>query len=188
MSICIIDNHDSFTFNLVQIIGNFSDFYFQVFKNDDIDIDDVQNFDKILFSPGPGLPSEAGKMNEIIKKFSATKSILGICLGHQAIAGVFGGSIYNLTKPLHGKKEEIIIDISDYLFHEIPSDIEVGLYHSWAVNENDLPSSLKIIAKNKDGLIMGLAHKYYDVRGLQFHPESVMTPHGEKIIENWLMH
>lgn len=189
MNICIIDNYDSFTYNLVQIIERFSKYSYEVRKNDRIDIDEVQKFEKILFSPGPGIPSEAGKMCQIIRQYSKTKSILGICLGHQAITEVFGGAIYNLPKPLHGIKENILItDPKEYLFNGLPEEIEGGLYHSWAVDEASLPSSLKVTAKSNSGIIMGISHTEYDVKGLQFHPESIMTPYGEKIIENWLTH
>lgn len=189
MRICIIDNYDSFTYNLVQIIEHFSDFSYTIFKNDSFDIEELGRYEKILFSPGPGIPSQAGKMFEVIKKFYSTKSLLGICLGHQAIAEVFGGTIYNLPKPLHGIKENIFItDKEEYLFRGLPDEIEGGLYHSWAVDEKKLPSTLKIIAKSKSGIVMGVSHQQYDVKGLQFHPESIMTPFGEKIIENWLTH
>lgn len=162
---------------------------FVVRRNDEIDLEELKDFNKILFSPGPGIPSEAGKMNEIIRRFYKTKSILGICLGHQAIAEVFGGRIYNLPKPLHGIKEKILIERTDeYLFNGLPQEIEGGLYHSWAVDESTLPEEIRITARSKSGIIMGISHKKFDVKGLQFHPESVMTPFGEKIIENWLKH
>lgn len=187
MLICNIDNYDSFTYNLVQIVKKISGISCEVRKNDCIDLNELSVYDKILFSPGPGVPSKAGKMNEIIEKYYKTKSLLGICLGHQAIAEVFGGMIYNLPKPLHGIKENILItDTKEYLFDGLPSEIEGGLYHSWAVEEASLPSSLKVTAKSKSGIIMGISHTEYDVKGLQFHPESVMTPFGEKIIRNWL--
>lgn len=189
MRICIIDNYDSFTYNLVQIIERFPSFSYTIIKNDSFDIEELNVFIKILFSPGPGIPSQAGKMNEVIKKYHSSKSLLGICLGHQAIAEVFGGTIYNLPKPLHGIKENIFItDTTDYLFDGLPSEIEGGLYHSWAVEEKKMPSALKVIAKSKSGIVMGVSHYDYDVKGLQFHPESIMTPYGEKIIENWLKH
>lgn len=161
---------------------------YEVKKNDYVDIQEINSFDKILFSPGPGVPSEAGKMIEIIKAFYNRKSILGICLGHQAIAEVFGGSIYNLPKPLHGIKEEIFVtDNENYLFRNIPSKFYGGLYHSWAVDRNNFPEALKITATNSSGIIMGIAHKFFDVHGLQFHPESVMTPFGKNIIQNWIL-
>jgi len=189
MKVLVIDNYDSFTYNLVQLLEQTSLCDYQVFKNDEITIDQVNAFDKILFSPGPGLPVDAEKMNEIIKTFSKTKSILGICLGHQAIAEVFGGKLLNLSKPLHGIKENILItDPSDYLFEGIPQNINGGLYHSWVIDEKTLPSCLKIIARNKNGLVMGISHAEYDVKGLQFHPESVMTEYGPAIMKNWLCH
>lgn len=188
MKVLVIDNYDSFTYNLVQLLEQTGLCDYQVFKNDEITIDQVNAFDKILFSPGPGLPADAGKMNVIIQTFSKTKSILGICLGHQSIGEIFGGKLINLSKPLHGIKEEIIIDLSDYLFKGIPHMIYGGLYHSWAVDEKSLPSCLKIIARNKEGLIMGISHSEFDVKGLQFHPESVMTEYGAAIMKNWLRH
>jgi anthranilate synthase component II len=188
-NICIIDNKDSFTYNLVQIVGKTHKKYYAVRGSEEVDIEEILSFDKILFSPGPGVPSEAGKMNEIIRRFYKTKSILGICLGHQAIAEFFGGNIFNLPKPLHGISGKIIVEApDDYLFDGLPGEIEGGLYHSWAVDKNTLPDELKITAKSQSGIIMGISHKKYDVKGLQFHPESVMTPLGEKIIENWLLH
>jgi anthranilate synthase component 2 len=188
VKVLLIDNYDSFTYNLVQLLEQTGLCEYQVIKNDEITIDRVHSFDKILFSPGPGLPADAGKMNEIIRTFSKTKSILGICLGHQAICEVFGGKLENLSKPMHGIKEEISIDSTDYLFEGIPRMIYGGLYHSWVVDEKSLPSCIKIIARNKDGLIMGISHTEYDVKGLQFHPESVMTEYGAAIMKNWLMH
>jgi anthranilate synthase component II len=188
-NICIIDNKDSFTYNLVQIVGKTHKNSYTVRRNDEVDIEELLNYNKILFSPGPGIPSEAGKMNEIILRFYKTKSILGICLGHQAIAEAFGGKIFNLSKPLHGIKEKIFIENTDeYLFNGLPQEIEGGLYHSWVAEEKSLPAEIKITARSNSGLIMGITHKQYDVKGLQFHPESVMTPFGEKIIENWLLH
>ncbi len=189
MNICIIDNYDSFTYNLVHIIERFTKHSYEVRKNDYIDIEGLEVFNKILFSPGPGIPAEAGKMCQIIRQYSKTKSILGICLGHQAIAEVFGGKIFNLPKPLHGIKENIFItDATEYLFKGLPEEIEGGLYHSWAVDDASLPLSLKVTAISKSGIVMGISHTEYDVKGLQFHPESVMTPYGGKIIENWIMH
>jgi anthranilate synthase component 2 len=188
MKVLVINNYDSFTYNLVQLLEQTALCEYQVIKNDKIIIDQVKEFDKILLSPGPGLPADAGRMKEVIRFFSASKSILGICLGHQAIAEIFGGKLENLAKPLHGIKEEITIDSSDYLFEGIPQKIYCGLYHSWVTEEKTLPSYLKIIARNKEGLIMGISHTEYDVKGLQFHPESVMTENGTAIMKNWLLH
>jgi anthranilate synthase component II len=189
MKVLVIDNYDSFTYNLVQLLEQTGLCDYQVFKNDEIIIERVNAFDKLLFSPGPGLPMDAGKMNEIIRTFSKTKSILGICLGHQAIGEFFGGKLENLSKPLHGIKENILITgPSDYLFEGIPQNIFGGLYHSWIIEEKSLPSCIKITARNKSGIIMGISHTVYDVKGLQFHPESVMTEYGAAIIKNWLLH
>jgi len=187
MNLLIIDNYDSFTYNLVQIIEEHNYCNFSVIKNDNISIETVTGYDKILFSPGPGIPSEAIIMNKIIEKYHKNKSILGICLGHQAITEYFGGNLYNLPKVNHGVKQKIkIIDNEDYLFKNLPPDIYAGLYHSWAVSQNNFPDCLKVTATNYDGIIMAITHKYFDIKGIQFHPESIMTDFGKQIIYNWL--
>jgi anthranilate synthase component II len=187
MKLLIIDNYDSFTYNIVQIVGELYYSDFEIRKNNEISISTINHFDKILISPGPGIPSEAGSILQIIKKYSPTKSILGICLGHQAIAEVFGAHLIRMPSVAHGVAKRVtIIDQNDYIFQGIPSSIEVGLYHSWTVAENKLPISLKITARTDDGMIMAIAHGEFDVKGIQFHPESIMTKFGRKIISNWL--
>lgn len=188
MKLLIIDNFDSFTYNLVQIIEQCNVTDFSVITHDRVNLDVVNEFDKILLTPGPGLPNEHPILEQVIRQYSTSKSILGICLGHQAIAQSFGAQLYNHNIPAHGMTKRIIIrDSSDYLFHGLESRIEVGLYHSWAVSETDLPDELKITAVSEDEVIMALAHKHYDVKGVQFHPESIMTPLGKDILRNWLV-
>ncbi|MBN2522013.1 MAG: aminodeoxychorismate/anthranilate synthase component II [Bacteroidales bacterium] len=185
--ILVIDNYDSFTYNLVHYIENLTDDPLDVFRNDKIELDAIQEYDKILLSPGPGIPIEAGICLDIVKKYSASKSILGVCLGHQAIAEAFGGRLINLSKVYHGVSTTInIIAPEDRLFKEIPGTLEVGRYHSWVVSREDLPDCFKINSLDEFGIIMGISHKEYDVKGVQFHPESVLTKYGLKIIENWL--
>jgi anthranilate synthase component 2 len=187
MKIMVLDNYDSFTYNLVHILKEITGGDVDVHRNDGIQVEDAAVYDKIIISPGPGVPDEAGITKELIARYASSKSILGVCLGCQAIAETFGGSLINLKKVYHGVKSEIIItDNGDKLFQEIPSGFEAGRYHSWVVNDADLPSCLKVTAKDDEGMIMALAHKEYDVKGVQFHPESVMTPHGKKMLSNWL--
>lgn len=188
MKILVIDNYDSFTYNLVHYLEDF-DCEVTVFRNDEFDIDEIKNFDKILLSPGPGIPDEAGLLKEVIKTYAPTKSILGICLGQQAIGEVFGAKLINLEKVHHGVSSKIEILVSDEnLFDGLPHEIEVGRYHSWVVDKKDFPEVLEITATDKKGQIMSLRHKNFDVRGLQFHPESILTPNGKKILENWIAH
>ena len=164
MNILVIDNYDSFTFNLVHLI-NECGYSPTVLRNDKFDLSDIEGFDKILLSPGPGVPSEAGLLLDVIKKYSPTKSILGVCLGVQAIAEVFGGSLYNLSYPVHGRATSMqVLDDDELLFNELPQTFNVGRYHSWAVNREDLPPVLKITSKDSEGVIMGLRHLEYDVR------------------------
>jgi anthranilate synthase component II len=186
MKILVIDNYDSFTYNLVHIIRE-RGYEMDIFRNDKVSVEDVNRYDKILLSPGPGVPDEAGIMKQVIKEYSATKSILGICLGHQGIAEVFGAKLFNIPKVLHGVTSETqVIDRSEYLFANIPDVFHATHYHSWAVVKDSFTPELKITATNGEGLVMGLSHVKYDVKGLQFHPESIMTPYGPKMIENWL--
>ncbi len=187
MNILVIDNYDSFTYNLVHYIENITKAKPSVFRNDEISLDDVNGYDKILLSPGPGIPEEAGICIDVIKRYSPTKSILGVCLGHQSIAEAFGGSLINLDTVFHGVSSTIdVVAPEDPLYYDIPGRFEVGRYHSWVVSKNDLPDSLKITALDDTGLIMGLSHKTYDVKGVQYHPESVLTENGMKMIENWI--
>jgi anthranilate synthase component 2 len=189
MNVLIIDNHDSFTWNLVQLVKQHGNSPFKVVRNHQVRLEEVQDYDKILLSPGPGLPADAGLACEVIRRYAATKSILGICLGHQAIAEVFGASLMNLSQVNHGVKVPVrIVDREDYLFGGLAESMEAGLYHSWAVAPDSLPGCLQVTAVTGDGLIMALRHLQYDVRGLQFHPESIMTACGKQIIHNWLSH
>ena len=186
-SILIIDNYDSFTYNLVHLVNEIG-LQCEVWRNDQFSIGDVDAFDKIILSPGPGIPSEAGLLLEVIEKYGPTKSIFGVCLGQQAIADAFGGKLYNLSKPMHGVATPIkITDTGERLFAGLPQNFKVGRYHSWVVDEKELPESLQITAiDEKDNSIMALRHKQYDVRGVQFHPESVLTEYGKELMENWL--
>jgi len=186
MKILVLDNYDSFTYNLVHIIralGHQPD----IFRNDKISIDDVNSYDKILLSPGPGIPDEAGIMKEVIDRYGPTKSILGICLGHQGIAEVYGAKLFNIPNVLHGVTSIArVTDRSEKLFDGVLDTFQCTHYHSWAVLPETVNNDLKVTATNDEGLVMGLRHIKYDVRGLQFHPESVMTPEGPKMIANWL--
>lgn len=182
----ILDNYDSFTYNLVQLVEQHGGWDFKVIKNDEIKIEEVEDYQKILLSPGPGLPSDAGIMPQILAAYAATKSILGVCLGHHAIAEAFGGSLYNFSQPVHGLQRKVSILEDDILFKNLPNSIEVGLYHSWAVQKENFPQELLITALSEKGVIMALQHKSFDVRGVQFHPESIMTAYGKEMIWNWL--
>ena len=186
MKILVLDNYDSFTYNLVYIVRQlgYGD-QMDIFRNDKISLAEVANYDKILLSPGPGVPEEAGIMPELIKKYAATKSILGVCLGHQAIGEAFGGSLINLSEVLHGVASVVRVD-QDLLFKEVPDTFNIGRYHSWVIDESTLSPDLEVIARTPDNQIMGVRHKKFDVRGLQFHPESILTENGVQIIRNWL--
>jgi anthranilate synthase component 2 len=183
--ILVIDNYDSFTYNLVHYLEDL-DCEVIVKRNDKLTLDEVDVFDKILLSPGPGIPDEAGLLKAIIKQYAPTKSILGICLGQQAIGEVFGGTLINLDEVFHGvaTNTEVIVD-DEILFKNMDKTIEVGRYHSWVVNPN-LPEVLEATSIDANGQIMSLRHKFHDVRGLQYHPESVLTPNGKQILENWV--
>ena len=184
--IVVIDNYDSFTYNLVHLLQELGQEYV-VWRNDKFKLEDIEAFDKILLSPGPGIPEEAGLLLDVIRTYAPHKSILGICLGQQAIAEVFGGTLFNMEKPLHGIATNItVVDESEKLFHDFPKDSKIGRYHSWAVSKDTLPSCLKVTAVDENGIIMALTHTEYDVRGMQFHPESVLTTNGKKLIENWV--
>ena len=186
MKILVIDNYDSFTFNLVHLI-NECGYEATVWRNDKFNLEDVGQFDKILLSPGPGLPSESGLLLDVIKTYSSSKSILGICLGMQAIGEVFGGSLYNLSKPVHGRATEISVkNNEECLFKGLPESFKIGRYHSWAVSSERFPEDLEVTAVDEAGVIMALRHKGLDVKGVQFHPESVLTEHGKEMIKNWL--
>lgn len=183
--IIIIDNYDSFTYNLVHFLEDLNA-KVTVFRNDEFELNELEKFDKILLSPGPGIPEEAGLLLDVIKKYASTKSILGICLGQQAIGEVFGGSLINLEKVYHGVASKVKITKEDSLFNNLPTEFEVGRYHSWVINPDDFPEDLEITSVDENGEIMSIRHKTLDVKGVQYHPESILTPNGKKILENWL--
>lgn len=202
MKILVFDNYDSFTYNLVHLVEKITHDKVDVYRNDELPMEKAKEYDKIILSPGPGIPSEAGMLLPLIKEYAASKSILGVCLGHQAIGEAFGGTLTNLSTVYHGiatgirlvNRESLVRDHSPRTTHHAPNDIfaglpdeiEVGRYHSWVVDEKGFPEELEIRAKDANNYIMALQHKNYDVQGLQFHPESVLTPDGEKILRNWL--
>lgn len=186
MKILMLDNYDSFTYNLVHIVLELGQ-AIDVFRNDRISLEEVGRYDKIILSPGPGIPDEAGIMKEVIRTYGPQKSILGVCLGHQGIAEVFGARLFNIKNVLHGVTSVLsVTDEGEPIFAGLPSKFEVCHYHSWAVEPHSIPAEMKMTATNPDGLVMAIAHKTHDVKGVQFHPESIMTRHGKKIVENWL--
>lgn len=187
MRLLIFDNYDSFTYNIthaVRQLGVEPD----VVRNDKIALDEVGNYDKIIISPGPGIPSEAGILPQLLERYASEKPILGVCLGHQAIGERFGAKLRNLSTVYHGVQSPVRLTADDYIFTGIPSEFEVGRYHSWVVDRDSLPSELEVTAVSPDGEIMAMRHRNLDVRGVQFHPESVLTPYGLEIIDNWLRH
>lgn len=189
MKILVFDNYDSFTYNLVQMIEQIVGEPVDVFRNDKIALAAIDQYDKIILSPGPGIPEEAGLLLEVIKTYAPKKSMLGVCLGQQAIAEAFGGSLINLTEIYHGVATTAkIIQPDALLFKNLPDEIEVGRYHSWAVNPEDFPEELETTAVDEDGMIMAVQHKEYDVHAVQFHPESILTPQGRAILQNFLKH
>ena len=188
MRILVFDNYDSFTYNLVHLVEKITHTKVDVYRNDQITMERVKEYDKIILSPGPGIPEEAGLLLPLIKEYAATKSILGVCLGHQAIAQAFGGKLINLSTVYHGVATPVKIDSTKKtsLFEGLPDELEVGRYHSWIVSDEDFPEELEVTARDENNYIMALQHKKYDVQGVQFHPESVLTPLGEDILKNWL--
>jgi len=185
MKVLIIDNYDSFTYNLVHYLEDLGA-HVTVFRNDQFDLDEAQDFEKILLSPGPGIPDEAGLLKAVIRRYAPTKSILGVCLGQQAIAEVFGGTLLNLDAVFHGVSTKVsIVDPSEVLFRDLEKEIYVGRYHSWVVSP-ELPECLVATSFEENGQVMSLRHVSYDLKGVQFHPESVLTPHGKTILKNWL--
>lgn len=186
IKILLFDNYDSFTYNLVHAIKSLGYENVDVYRNDKIELSQIDLYDKIILSPGPGLPSEAGIMMEVIKKYAGKKSILGVCLGHQAIAEVFGAKLENISTVFHGVQTAIKIMKEDYLFAGLPNEILAGRYHSWIVSKSDFPDELEVTAVDKAGDIMALKHKTLDLHGVQFHPESMLTPDGVQIIQNFL--
>ncbi|MFC2096264.1 anthranilate synthase component II [Bacteroidota bacterium] len=188
MKIFILDNYDSFTYNLVHILEQFVE-KVVVKRNDETNISEIENYDKLVFSPGPGLPSDVCIMNQIIDTYKETKSILGVCLGHQAIAEYFGALLLNMVEVNHGREFETSIVNNDYLFRDIPKTFHSGRYHSWIVDQNNFPEELTITSVDiSTNHIMSLKHNNFDIRGVQFHPESIMTKHGKKMLENWVKH
>lgn len=187
MKILVFDNYDSFTYNLVHIVEKYTHNTVDVFRNDKITLEAIADYDKILLSPGPGLPSESGILLDVIQRYAAHKSIFGVCLGLQAMAEAFGGSLVNLDKVYHGVATKVrITDPSATIFQNMPDEFLAGRYHSWVASKASLPHCFQITAESDDGLIMAMRHKTFDLSAVQFHPESILTPHGEKIILNWL--
>ncbi len=187
MKILVIDNYDSFTYNLVQYIERVIKKPVDVYRNDKITLDEIERYDKILISPGPGIPEEAGITIDLIRRYGASKSILGVCLGHQAISEAYGGSIINLTRVYHGvvgRMKQVVP--GDYLLEGVPVEFDAGRYHSWVVEPETLPAELEVTVENDEGFIMALRHREFDVRGVQFHPESVLTEFGGRMILNWV--
>ncbi len=192
MKILVFDNYDSFTYNLVHLVEKITHEKVDVFRNDQITLEDVKKYDKIILSPGPGIPNEAGLLLPLIKEYASTKCILGVCLGHQAIGEAFGGKLVNLSTVYHGVATEMKkvngqqLTVNSQLFNGLPETFVAGRYHSWIISKENFPEELEITAEDDNGYIMALQHKTYDVQGVQFHPESILTPDGEKIMRNWL--
>lgn len=186
MKILVFDNYDSFTYNLVHLIKSMGYEEVDVYRNDKINLQDIAGYDKIILSPGPGIPSEAGLLLPLIKEYAPTKSILGVCLGHQAIGEAFGASLRNLEDVYHGVTTETKLSGKDYIFDGLNDTFEIGRYHSWIVDKHNLPDCLTVTAIDNNNQIMALKHKLYDIHGVQFHPESVLTPDGKTIIQNFL--
>lgn len=186
MKILVFDNYDSFTYNLVHAVKKLGYKDVEVHRNDQIGLDAIARFDKIILSPGPGLPSESGILLEVIRRYAPEKSILGVCLGEQAIAEAFGGQLINLAEVHHGIASWIHVLQEEVMFRGLPKVMMVGRYHSWAVEKTSLPDCLTITAVDAEGMVMAIAHNTFDVRGVQFHPESVLTPEGESMLKNWL--
>jgi len=187
MKILVFDNYDSFTYNLVHLVEKILHQKVDVYRNDQLPLEKVKDYDKIILSPGPGIPGEAGLLLPLIKEYAPAKSILGVCLGQQAIGEAFGGMLVNLSTVYHGVATNCKIDtVKSELFKGLPNEIEVGRYHSWIVSDVNFPAELEVTARDDNDYIMALQHKKYDVQGVQFHPESILTPMGEAIMRNWL--
>lgn len=187
MKILVFDNYDSFTYNLVHLVEKITHEKVDVYRNDKLPLEDVKKYDKIILSPGPGIPTEAGLLLPLIKEYASSKSILGVCLGHQAIGEAFGGTLTNLSDVYHGVATKChLLPGKAPLFEGISSGLEIGRYHSWVVSKEHFPKELEITAEDDNGYIMALQHRKFDVQGVQFHPESVLTPQGEAILRNWL--
>lgn len=189
MKILVLDNYDSFTYNLVQYIQEILGHPVDVKRNDAISLEAVNGYDAVILSPGPGLPEEAGIMPDLIKKYAATKPILGVCLGHQAIGEAFGSKLENLADVFHGVETEVVVkDDDEPMFKELGGRFQAGRYHSWVVSQNDLPDCFVVTAEDQNGTIMAMRHKEYNIRGVQFHPESIMTTEGKKMLSNFFKH
>jgi anthranilate synthase component 2 len=186
MKILVIDNYDSFTYNLVHALRKMDGITVEVKRNDEMTGDEDGDFDKIVFSPGPGLPEEAGNLMQIIGSYAGKKPMLGVCLGHQAIGEYFGGKLMNMKDVLHGVATPVKVISESYLFKNLPVTFEAGRYHSWIVDKESLPACLEVTCEDNQGRIMAMRHKDFDIQGIQFHPESVLTAVGEKILENWV--
>jgi len=191
MKILIFDNYDSFTYNLVQMVEKITRLKADVYRNDQLPLEKIKDYDKVILSPGPGIPEEAGLLLPLIKEYASSKSILGVCLGHQAIGEAFGGKLVNLSTVYHGVATEIIVAREETgarspLFEGLPGKIQVGRYHSWILGDEHFPEDLEVTARDEHQLIMALQHRKYDIQGVQFHPESILTPDGERILRNWL--
>lgn len=187
MNILVFDNYDSFTYNLVHLVEKIMSTKVTVYRNDEVPLEKIAGFNKIILSPGPGLPTESGLLLPLIKEYASSRSILGVCLGQQAIAEAFGGRLLNLPQVYHGVATPVSITAQDdHLFRGLPATLEVGRYHSWVVDDVDFPDCLEVTARDERQYIMALRHREYDVRGVQFHPESVLTPEGETMLRNWL--
>ncbi|MDO4163730.1 MAG: aminodeoxychorismate/anthranilate synthase component II [Bacteroides sp.] len=187
MKTVIIDNYDSFTYNLAHLVKELGA-EVDVLRNDQFQLEDLEKYEKIILSPGPGIPEEAGLLLDVIRTYAGKKPILGVCLGEQAIGQVFGGKLTNLNDVFHGVQTPVKLTAPDYIFQGLPEEIPVGRYHSWVVDTQDFPDELEITAVSSEGQIMALRHRKYDVHGIQFHPESVLTPDGKTIMKNWLAH
>lgn len=187
MKIVIIDNYDSFVYNLSHLLKELGA-EVTVKRNDQFRLEELEEFDKILLSPGPGVPEEAGLLLDVIRTYAGKKPILGVCLGEQAIGEVYGGKLTNLDEVFHGIQSPVSLTATDYLFEGLPSTIQVGRYHSWVVDRKDFPDCLEVTAVSEEGYIMALRHRTLDVRGVQFHPESVLTPEGKQMLGNWIHH
>ncbi len=186
MKVLVLDNYDSFTYNLVHCIEKVSNAEIDVFRNDEIKLEEIKKYDKIVLSPGPGLPDNAGILNNLIKEYSSTKSIFGVCLGMQAIGEVFGATLINLKTVFHGVASPIKIIEEDILFKNIPKFFLAGRYHSWVIQQNTLPFDFLVTAIDNDNNVMALSHTKLDIKGVQFHPESILTPYGEQLLKNWI--
>ncbi len=187
LKLLVLDNYDSFTYNLVHLVKALGFTNVEVHRNDKIALEDINRFDKIILSPGPGVPSEAGLLLDVIREYAGKKPILGVCLGHQAIGEAFGGNLTNLSKVYHGIATKIkVTNPKDSMFTDLPAELEVGRYHSWVIDREGFPEDIEITAEDEGGFIMALSHKKYDIKGVQFHPESILTPDGSKLMENWL--